>query len=576
MNVPSWSSLRRALFIEFIALLGVVLTVAQRAFALVAFDGAQPRDLSLGEREAAREIFGAIAVVPPLARAVIAMIAGAQSGKTYLGALRLLHLAITCDLSRLAPGERAFAIIVAPDLRLARQALRYAYGAAHGSFLRSWLRSESADGFVIERPDGHRVAFEVLPATRGGSALRGRRLVGVLLDEGCFLLGEDHVVNDVELFSAIAPRVLPDGQILFFSTPWARLGLLFELFSKNHGAPKTALAAHAPTRLMRGDDPHIVGIIARERERDPENAAREYDAQFVDASSALLRGEDVDAAVDRGVLRRPYRSGVMYRIAIDIGLRRDRTAICAFHLEMREGNGGPPVRMLVIDAMVILKPGLLHRVSIDDVDREVAALCSAFHVHQVHGDIAYADAIGPMLRQRGIRFIEEGMHPAAQRKRAAALGARFASRAIKIVDEPILIAELKDVRIQRSSGGAESIGAVGSKHDDTVDVTLLAEGASSDMHAATSEDGIEVTTRVINRGLSFGGIEFRQEFFQRMPDGTKRRVGPPRWHPQHVRDLAAAYYAGGSNDEIDAWARSQGLPVVGDTLPGQPINRKVQ
>ena len=118
------------------------------------------------------------------------------------------------------------------------------------------------------------MSVECLPATRGGSALRGRSLVSAVLDECAFFRDEQFAVNDTDLFKATAPRVLPGGLVVIASTPWAETGLLFDEFSRNYGAPVTALACHAPTTLMRSDDPRILSMVAREVERDPITAER--------------------------------------------------------------------------------------------------------------------------------------------------------------------------------------------------------------------------------------------------------------------------------------------------------------
>jgi hypothetical protein len=64
---------------------------------------------------------------------VLLLVKGARIGASYIvAALDSLYRALTANLSTLAPGEQATALVVAPDLRLARQVLRYALGAAQG------------------------------------------------------------------------------------------------------------------------------------------------------------------------------------------------------------------------------------------------------------------------------------------------------------------------------------------------------------------------------------------------------------------------------------------------------------
>ncbi len=288
------------LFTSFARAVGVTLTPGQRVATRVAYDGLDPRELEEDEREIARTIFGDADVIPPEARHVFAAVCGARSGKSYvLGALRALHLALTVPIATLGPGELAAGVIVAPDLRLARVVLRYVRGLVRRvPALARRVTSETADGFVIKRPDGVEVEIRCLPATRGGSALRGRSLIFALLDESAFFRDESFSVNDVEIVRAVAPRIVPGGQLLILSTPWLEQGVLYELWRRNFGTPTDAIVAHAPTLVMR-DDAHTRSFVARERARDPENALRELDAQFLGGgASALFDATSIANAVD--------------------------------------------------------------------------------------------------------------------------------------------------------------------------------------------------------------------------------------------------------------------------------------
>ena len=152
------------------SVLGVTLTPGQRAIGLVAYDGLDPADLEGIDRDLARQIFGDVETVPPAARGVFVGVCGARAGKSYvLGALRALHLALTVPLDTLAPGEVAAGVIVAPDLGLARQTLRYVLGAAmRVPAIARLIVTDSSDSFTLRRPDGATVEFVCLPATRGG------------------------------------------------------------------------------------------------------------------------------------------------------------------------------------------------------------------------------------------------------------------------------------------------------------------------------------------------------------------------------------------------------------------------
>jgi hypothetical protein len=331
--------------------LRVRLTPAQRVLALVAFDSIEPGELEGEARQLALRLFGGIDTIPQSARSVLAIVKGSRVGGSYIfAAIYSLWRALTADLSGLAPGEQASALIVAPDMRLARQCLRYALGAAKSvSAIAVLIESEAADGFVLRRSDGAAVAIEVLPATRGGSAVRGRSLVSMVMTEPSFMRDENAAINDLDLFRAGAPRVLRGGLVVLESTPWAEAGLLYDLFSKNFGEPSTALAAHAPTLLMRPDE--TAAVVARERERDPDNAAREFDAEFILGGSGLFFGPELlSPAMVPGL--DVFSEGGQTFVGGDIGLVTDASAFVAVRrtrdllivqdiLEMRPRKGSP-------------------------------------------------------------------------------------------------------------------------------------------------------------------------------------------------------------------------------------------
>ena len=335
--------------------LHVRMTRAQRVVARVVFDGIEPKDLSADDRAIASKLFGDVDTIPPEARAVFVGIFGARSGKSYLfAALYCLWRALTADLSTLAPGEFAVALIVCPDLRLAKQTLRYASGAANTCpSIKALIESDTADALVIRRPDGKAVSIEALPATRGGSALRGRSLVCAILDEAAFMYDDQYVANAEALFKAVAPRILPGGIIIVATTPWAEAGLAYDEFVRNFGHPITAIAAQAPTELMRDDSPTILAMVARERLRDPDNALREFDAQFIGIGTGFF----FDYQAVRDCVRDDLYAITMANRALvgvggDLALVRDAAALVVTHLrsevynvaeikELRPSKGNP-------------------------------------------------------------------------------------------------------------------------------------------------------------------------------------------------------------------------------------------
>lgn len=452
-------------FVSFAKRCGVKLTRGQRVLASVAFDGVEPRDLEGEDRELARRIFGDIETVPHAARATCVAVCGARAGKSYvICALRLLHLALTVPLPTLAPGEVAPGIIVAPDLRLARQTLRFALGAARSvPAIASLIEAESSDSFSLTRPDGKRVVIECLPATRGGSALRGRTTLGAVLDEAAFFRDESSVVNDLEIYKALSPRIVAGGQIVIASTPWSEAGLLHSMFTANHGAPVDAIAAHAPTTLLR-DDPRIVAMIERERARDPENAAREFDARFMVAGSGLFFDS---MAIDRAVgeLGAPV---LRQAAGIDLGFVSDSSAIVVVGateerigvsntLELRPEKGRPLVPSEVVGAF--------------------AALAKCHDCHQLMADAHYLEAARETAMKHGVSLASA---PGGQEGKAQTyLYVRELLNAGKLVlpNNARLLAQLKAIVAKPMPGGGLAISSprrAGAGHGDLVSAFVLA------------------------------------------------------------------------------------------------------
>lgn len=329
--------LKTPTFQAFCSRLKVGLSDAQRVLTTVAFDGVDPCDLLAPDRAIASELFGGIERFDPVTRAVLVAVCGARGGKTYvLSALYSLWRALYADLSTMAPGEVAVALVVAPDLGLAHQTLAYAKGAvAADQELAGLVTSDNADSLSLLRADGHTVSILCRAAGRGGAGLRGKSLVSAVLDECAFFRDRSFVVNDKDVFDAVSPRVLPGGLVVIASTPWAEAGLLFDEFTLNFGHPVTAMAVTAPTLLMlptqRNKD-----AVAREEARDPDNALREFGAQFMAAGAGTFFDRDSCVVDEAYEPRTNAPSGATVGVGGDLALVRDAAAVVVIHEECGE------------------------------------------------------------------------------------------------------------------------------------------------------------------------------------------------------------------------------------------------
>lgn len=457
LNVPSN-------FSDFCEGLGVQLTPGQSAFTKVAYDLA-----AIEEDSHASRIFGGKFDIPDQCRRVVVAVCGARAGKSYvLIALRLLHGLFVRDLSTVAPGEKAVSLIVAPDLRLAKQVIGYARGALNSHpDLAELIVNDTEYGLSVRRPiDGRVVSMEALPATRGGGAVRGRSLIDAALDESAFFRDEGYAVNDIELYKAVSPRVLPGGQVIIASTPWAESGLLYDLFRANYGHPVTAIAAHAPTLVMH-DSTFTREIVESERQRDPENARREFDAEFMTSGT----GQFFDSNAIKGAIRDEepvYNARYRYACGVDLGFRSDSSALV---IVAYDGESYSIAKILE------LRPTPEAPLLPSEVVATFAGAAKEFGCSHVISDGHYREAIAEHLRAHSLGLIDApagsiGKQDSYVRTRAVLHEGRCA-----IPNHPRLVSQLRAVVSKPTTGGGLSISSPrkpGGGHGDLVSAWVLA------------------------------------------------------------------------------------------------------
>ena len=440
--------------------------------AFCVFNTMAPKDLTDPEERAmAERMFGGMVDIPEGAKRTVCLRLGRGSGWSFLSAAFAIYRAVTAQF-KVGPGDIPTVITVAPDKETAALSIRMARELMDGVPSLAKL-IETGDKYYIQirRPDKKRVLIEAKAAARGGRTARGRTILSFILDEAEFfgVADEARAVNDKDVYRAIMARMkFRDGRAILISTPWAPNTLMAELFEKNFGEPRTCVAALATTEMMRGDDPETVQMIAEEREKDPENAAREFDCDtsFLGELSFFDHGSIMES-------KKPYEplefdTSKVYVAAADFGFRQDSSSLCivesdgkvyrvARYLELRPRPGKPLVPSEVV--------------------RQFAAICREYGLRWVVSDGHYREAIVEHLSTHGLGLVDAPGGSTGKMEVYTRARAVLHQGLAVLPDDRKFIQQMKEITSKLSANGLIHIRSprkAGSGHGDMVSSWVLA------------------------------------------------------------------------------------------------------
>lgn len=475
--------------IAFVAfLLGVLkLTISPAWLVLlkVAIDRVEPREMEGEERALARVLFGDIDEVPEAARRALVWRLGRGSGKTTIAAALGVWLMLVSPMGAVGPGMVAAVVVVAPGKGTAKVSVSVARALVRMVPSLERLVADDGDtseGFSLIRPDGRRVSFVAVAASRGGITVRGFDMLAIVFDESEFFLsnsdvaaGDGYAVSDRDIYSAARPRL--HGPAIFISTPWPVETLTADLFDKNHGRPSAALAALGVSTFMRPEDERLVRDVAEALASDPDgDAAREFLCQTHGRGGSRLFADCIDGAVVEGrALVVCAARGAVVGNGGDLGLERDSSAVAAV------SNDDGAFELLEFDEVrptkdAPLAPGYVIRQRFAPLIRRHGGTAVTMDGHYRQSAIEHLDA-------ESIEFTHapEG----AQGKYDSYMHVRGLLRTGKLRLPPVprLVAQLRAVTSTPMSGGGTKITSprrMGQAHGDIVSALVLACWAARD------------------------------------------------------------------------------------------------
>lgn len=330
---------------------------------------------------------------------VVVVRTGVRAAKSLIAALALILRSLTCQLRRtpehpderpgadgligVRPGELVRGLIVAPALSLSRAPFAHVVGAMKASpvLSRYLAKPPLEQSILLRRDDGAEVLIEMVAASGGGKNIRSTWLTGAVFDEADFHDEDGAAVNLREQYQATVTRLLHGGQTWVVSSPWDDSGEFNELFTESFGRPGRTVSFHSDSLSM---NPTLNRAdIEAERRRDPENAAREYDAvPLASGSLQFFPKAAIDAAMADGRDESLRPNDAPHWGGVDLGLRKNSSALAlarrvgdkvvlAYHEELIPARGAH------------LKPG--------EVCRSFAATALRYRCLSIRGDSHYAD-----------------------------------------------------------------------------------------------------------------------------------------------------------------------------------------
>lgn len=388
-----------------------------------------------------RELFSKVAGgrAPPRAPvSEFVAIIGRDGGKTAAAAAIAVKAAIR-DYPGLRPGEVATTLFVAVDKPQARIALDYARRSfTQVPMLARLVANETADGVALR--NGNELVVGTNDHRR---TARGRTVVCCVLDEAAFFAGEDSASSDRDLVNALTPALarVPGSLLAVVTSAHRRGGYVYETWRDFYGKddPDVCVVIGGSTQFNPLLDQRRIDAHLR---RDPQAAAAEWLSRWREDLADYIDRATLEASVDRGVLVRPPRPGLHYRMGSDpSGGRQDSFCAAVAHVEAN-------VAMLdsVIEIAAPFNP--------TSATQRVADLAKAYGCRLIIGDRYGAGWIPDAFNKVGVTYEH------CERDRSQVYVdclALFAAGRVRLVDNAKLVHQFANLQRKVSAVGRERV-----------------------------------------------------------------------------------------------------------------------
>jgi hypothetical protein len=383
----------------------------------------------------------------------LAIVGGRRSGKSRALATLAAYIGGLCNYKEvLVQGETGVLLCLAQSQHIAKQLLNYCEADfAASPILSQLIVNRTADTIEL---NGN-IKIEVRPASM--KKLRGPTYIGILLDELAFFFTEENYANpDSEIIAAVTPGLLTTrGMTVMASSPYARKGVLWDVFKTHYGADGAAsvLVAKGTTRDFNSTVPQ--DEIDRLLEKDPARNRAEYLAEFRTDLESFVPAEIVEACVQPGIYERLRERDTQYFGFVDpSGGSSDSFTMCVGHMPYGQES-------VVIDCLREARPAFSPEV----VVKEFSELFKSYGITTIYGDRYAGEWPVEGFAKQGISY-QQSAKPKSELY--TGLLPLINSCRIELLDNRRLVAQLCGLERRTARGGKDSIDHPPGQHDDLI------------------------------------------------------------------------------------------------------------
>lgn len=335
-----------------------------------------------------------------------------------------------------------------------------------------------------------------------GSSALGTRPWLIVADE---LAAWPQSANHRRLWAAITsalPKV-PGSRLIVTTTAGSPVGTGAEVWAQAETSPHWRTARRpGPSPWWTPDD-----IAAAQADLTESEYLRLIRCEFAEGDDTLTTPDDVEAVIRPGSTVLPPSKHTRYVAALDVGTRRDLTALVVGHSEQRDGG-----RVTVIDRVLYWRPTKTERVDLSEVEAATLALCAEYDVAHLRFDRMQAEQLTTNLAAAGVRTDEYVFSQSGANRLARGLHLALRDRTLSLPDDPEVRAEFITTRLVETGPGTVKLQNPRGAHDDIVTAVGMVVADLTDRPQTVGSARVTLPTGKVQRApLALTKADYRRD-----------------------------------------------------------------